>query len=203
MALIVETVACEANSNSYISIADADTYLVPRGLWPVTPDVPGENEGDPAVPDPVMVAAKESALIRAADYLNTLQWHGQPVDWQRTMAWPRIGVPQPGGSKGAVLPDNIVPKAVAQAQAELAGFIYGGINPLAPAERGGRVVSETHTTKAGDIDVIGGDSKSDAYTYAEAAPVETYFPAVVGLLRPYLSVVPGSSGARCVEAGRG
>ena len=203
MALIVETGSCEAGSNSHISLADADTYLVPRGLWPVTPDVPGENEGDPAVPDPVMVAAKESALLRAADYLNTLQWHGQPVDWQRTMAWPRIGVPQPGGSNGDVLPDNIVPKAVAQAQAELAGFIYGGTNPLAPAERGGRVVSETHTTKAGDIDVIGGDSKSDSYTYAEGAPVETYFPAVVGLLRPYLAVVPGSSGARCVEAGRG
>ena len=42
-----------------------------------------------------------------------------------------------------------------------------------------------------------------SYTYAEGAPVETYFPAVVGLLRPYLAVVPGSSGARCVEAGRG
>ena len=187
MALIVETGACEAGSNTYISLADADTYATDRGLW------------TSATTDD----AKTVALLRAADYLNTLQWHGQPVDWQRTMAWPRIGVPQPGGSKGAVLPDNIVPKAVAQAQAELAGFIYGGINPLAPAERGGRVVSETHTTKAGDIDVIGGDSKSDSYTYAEGAPVETYFPAVVGLLRPYLAVVPGSSGARCVEAGRG
>ena len=202
--LVVENgSATDPNSNSYISIADADAYLVPRGLWPVTPDVPGENEGDPAVPDPVMVAAKESALLRAADYLNMLQWHGQPVDWQRTMAWPRIGVPQPGGSKGAVLPDNIVPKSVAQAQAELAGFIYGGINPLAPAERGGKVIAESHSTTEGSIDVIGGDSKSDSYTYAEGAPVETYFPAVVGLLRPYLAVVPGSSGARCVEAGRG
>ena len=95
------------------------------------------------------------------------------------------------------------PKAIPQAQTELAALIVAGTNPLAPAERGGRVVSETHTTKAGDIDVIGGDSQSDSYTYAEGAPVETYFPAVVGLLRPYLAVVPGSSGARCVEAGRG
>lgn len=203
MALIVEDGTMPTGSTSYISLADADAYLVPRSLWPVTPDVPGENGGDPAVPDPAMVAAKESSLLRAADYLNTLQWYGQSVNWQRTMAWPRIGVPQPGGSNGAVLPDNIVPKAVPQAQAELAGLIYGGTNPLAPVERGGRVVAETHTTKAGDIDVIGGDSQSDSYTYAEGAPIETYFPAVVGLLRPYLAVVPGSSGARCVEAGRG
>ncbi len=201
--LIVEYGSCPEGSNSYISIADADAYLVPRGLWPVTPDVPGENEGDPAVPDPVMVAAKESALLRAADYLNTLQWYGQPVDWQRTMAWPRIGVPQPGGSKGAVLPYNIVPKAVAQAQAELAGLIYGGTNPLAPVERGGKVIAESHSTTEGSIDVIGGDSKSDSYTYADGAPIETYFPAVVGLLHALLAIIPGKSGARIVEVGRG
>ena len=197
--LIIEDGSCPEGSTSYISLADADAYLVPRGLWPVTPDVPGENEGDPAVPDPVMVAAKESALLRAADYLNTLQWRGQPVDWQRTMAWPRIGVPQPGGSNGAVLPDNIVPKAVAQAQAELAGLIYGGTNPLAPVERGGKVIAESHSPTEGSIDVIGGDS----YTYADGAPIETYFPAVSGLLRALLSVVPGKSGARIVEVGRG
>ncbi len=198
--LIVEYGSCPEGSNSYISLAVAETYATDRGLWPVTPDVPGENDGDPAVPDPVMVAAKESALLRAADYLNTLQWRGQPVDWQRTMAWPRIGVQLPDGG---TIPMSLVPKAVAQAQTELAALIVAGTNPLAPAERGGHVVAETHTTKAGDIDVIGGDSQSDSYTYSEGAPVETYFPAVVGLLRPYLSVVPGSSGARCVEAGRG
>lgn len=192
--------ATNPNANSYISLADADAYLVPRGLWPVTPDVPGENEGDPAVPDPVMVAAKGSALLRAADYLNTLQWYGQPVDWQRTMAWPRIGVQLPDGG---TIPMSLVPKAVAQAQAELAGLIYGGTNPLAPVERGGKVIAESHSTTEGSIDVIGGDSKSDSYTYADGAPIETYFPAVSGLLRPYLAVVPGSSGARCVEAGRG
>lgn len=192
--------ATNPNANSYISIADADAYLVPRGLWPVTPDVPGGNEGDPAVPDPVMTAAKESALLRAADYLNTLQWYGQPVDWQRTMAWPRIGVQLPDGG---TIPMSLVPKAVAQAQAELAGLIYGGTNPLAPVERGGKVIAESHSTTEGSIDVIGGDSKSDSYTYADGAPIETYFPAVSGLLRALLSVVPGKSGARIVEAGRG
>ena len=201
--IVIEDGSCPEGSNSYISIADADAYLVPRGLWPVTPDVPGENEGDPAVPDPVMVAAKESALLRACDYLNTLQWRGQPVDWQRTMTWPRVGVPQPGGSKGAVLPDNVVPKAVAQAQIELAALVYNGTNPLAPVERGGKVIAESHSTTEGSIDVIGGDSKSDSYTYADGAPIETYFPAVSGLVAAFLSVVPGKSGARIVEVGRG
>lgn len=198
--LIVEYGSCPEGSNSYISLADAETYATDRGLWPVTPDVPGENDGDPAVPDPVMVAAKESALLRAADYLNTLQWRGQPVDWQRTMAWPRIGVQLPDGG---TIPMSLVPKAVAQAQIELAGLIYGGTNPLAPVERGGKVIAESHSTTEGSIDVIGGDSKSDSYTYADGAPIETYFPAVSGLLRALLAIIPGKSGARIVEVGRG
>ena len=192
MALIVESGACEANSNTFISLADANTYATDRGLW------------TSATTDD----AKTVALLRAADYMNTLQWKGVAVTWDRVMAWPRESVPQPGGAKDiygnpVLLANNVVPKAIPQAQTELAALIVAGTNPLAPAERGGRVVAETHTTKAGDIDVIGGDSQSDSYTYADGAPVETYFPAVVGLLRPYLSVVPGSSGARCVEAGRG
>ena len=192
MALIVEDGSLPVGSNTYISLADADAYASARGLW------------TSATTDD----AKTVALLRAADYLNTLQWKGITVAWDRVMAWPREKVPQPGGAKDiygnpVLLANNIVPKAVAQAQTELAALIVAGTNPLAPAERGGRVVAEKHTTKAGDIDVIGGDSKSDSYTYAEGAPVETYFPAVVGLLRPYLAVVPGSSGARCVEAGRG
>lgn len=192
MALVVEDGSMPVGSNTYISLADANTYATDRGLW------------TSATTDD----AKTVALLRAADYLNTLQWKGIAVTWDRTMSWPREKVPQPGGATDiygnpVLLANNIVPKAIPQAQAELAALIVAGTNPLAPAERGGRVVSETHTTKAGDIDVIGGDSKSDSITYAEGAPVETYFPAVVGLLRPYLAVVPGSSGARCVEAGRG
>ena len=194
--LIVEDGTCPEGSNSYISLVDADAYLVPRGMWPVTPDAGGS-------PDLAMIAAKEAALLRAADYLNTLQWYGQPVDWQRTMAWPRVGVPQPGGGV-VMLPDSIVPRAVAQAQTELAALVYGGTNLLAPVERGGRILSESHSTTEGSVDVIGGDSKSDSYTYAESAPIETYFPAVSGLVSAFLAVVPGKSGGTgIIEAGRG
>ena len=202
--LIVEDGSMPEGANVYADLKAADDWLVPRGLWPATPETPGESANDPAVPDPATVSSKESALLRAADYLNTLQWHGQSVDWRRTMAWPRVGVPQPGSDNGAVLPTNIVPRAVGLAQAELAALIYGGTNPLAPVERGGKVIAESHSSTEGSIDVIGGDSKSDSYTYAEGAPVETYFPAVAGLLAPFLTVVPGKSGgAGVVEVGRG
>ena len=45
--LIVEDGSCPEGANSYVSLEDADAYLVPRGLWPVTPvEVTPDDEGD-------------------------------------------------------------------------------------------------------------------------------------------------------------
>lgn len=192
MSLIVEDGTMPEGANTYASIEDVDAYLVPRGLWEVTPEEGGDS----------VVKKKEAAIIRAFDAMNTLNWEGNVSDWQRVTAWPRENVPMPGvnqkpGEKPAFLPADMVPRAVVQAQMELAGLIYGGLNPLAPVERGGKVVSMSESSKEGDVDVIGGDSKSYSVTYAESAPVETYLPAVYGILGPYLREIPGKSGLIC------
>lgn len=190
--LIVEDGTMPEGANTYVSLADVDAYLVPRGLWETTPDDAGDS----------VIAKKEAAIIRAFDAMNTLNWAGDVPDWQRVTAWPRQNVPMPGvrpkpGEEPTFLPADMVPRAVVQAQMELAGLIYGGLNPLAPVERGGKVVSMSESSKEGDLDVIGGDSKSYSVTYAESAPVETYLPAVYGILGPYLREIPGKSGVIC------
>lgn len=190
--LIVENGTMPEGANTYVSLEDVDAYLVPRGLWETTPDDAGDS----------VIAKKEAALIRAFDALNTLNWVGDVPDWQRVTAWPRQNVPMPGvmpkpGEEPTFLPADMVPRAVVQAQMELAGLIYGGLNPLAPVERGGKIVSMSESSKEGDVDVIGGDSKSYSVTYAESAPVETYFPAVYGILGPYLREIPGKPGMIC------
>lgn len=190
--LIVEDGTMPEGANTYVSLADVDAYLVPRGLWETTPDDAGDS----------VIAKKEAAIIRAFDAMNTLNWVGDVPDWQRVTAWPRQNVPMPGvkpkpGEEPTFLPADMVPRAVVQAQMELAGLIYGGLNPLAPVERGGKVVSMSESSKEGDLDVIGGDSKSYSVTYAESAPVETYLPAVYGILGPYLREIPGKSGLLC------
>nr|DAE78997.1 MAG TPA: Putative Head Tail Connector Protein [Caudoviricetes sp.] len=197
MNLIIEDGTCPEGTNSYVSLAAADAYLVPRGLWPTTPVVmtPGE-EGGPstATPDAEMVAAKEAALIRAFDYLNgPLDWVGYKVDWQREPAWPRLSVPVPGTDPcmGQYIPSDVVPRAVVQAQMEIAALMYGGKDLFTPQERGGAVVSESHSTKEGGVDVIGGDSESHSYTYADDAPAEDWLPSVFPLLEPFLNSVPG------------
>lgn len=192
--LIVEDGTMPEGANTYVSLEDVDAYLVPRGLWETTPDDAGDS----------VIAKKEAAIIRAFDAMNTLNWAGDVPDWQRVTAWPRQNVPMPGvkpkpGEEPTFLPADMVPRAVVQAQMELAGLIYGGLNPLAPVERGGKVVSMSESSKEGDLDVIGGDSKSYSVTYAESAPVETYLPAVYGILGPYLREIPGKSGMICAR----
>lgn len=196
--LIVEDGTMPEGANTYVSLADVDAYLVPRGLWETTPDDAGDS----------VIAKKEAAIIRAFDAMNTLNWAGDVPDWQRVTAWPRENVPMPGvkpkpGEEPTFLPADMVPRAVVQAQMELAGLIYGGLNPLAPVERGGKVVSMSESSKEGDLDVIGGDSKSYSVTYAESAPVETYLPAVYGILGPYLREIPGKSGMICGRVAMG
>lgn len=196
--LIVEDGTMPEGANTYVSLELADAYLVPRGLWETTPDDAGNS----------VIAKKEAAIIRAFDALNTLNWVGDVPDWQRVTAWPRENVPMPGvkpkpGEEPTFLPADMVPRAVVQAQMELAGLIYGGLNPLAPVERGGKIVSMSESSKEGDVDVIGGDSKSYSVTYAESAPVETYLPAVYGILGPYLREIPGKSGMICGRVAMG
>lgn len=200
--LRVETGIGVEYPNSYADLACADAYLVPRGLWPAT-GVMVDTEAGTEEPDATMVTAKEAALIRAFDWLNSLDWLGNPLDWEQQAAWPRENVSVPGQTDKCIDTD-VVPRAVVQAQLEIAGLVFNGADMFAPKERGGKVRSESHSRSEGNLDVIGGDSQSDSYTYAESAPTETFYPAVAALLAPFLAEIPGKSyGSRIVEAGRG
>lgn len=200
--LQVETGICLDNPSSYADLACADAYLVPRGLWPAT-CVHVDTDAGTEEADKELVARKEQALVRAFDWLNSLEWLGDAIDWERQPAWPRLNVPMPG-KPDQFIGSDVVPRAVVQAQLEVAALIFNGTDMFSPKERGGKVVSESHSRSEGNIDVIGGDSQSDSYTYGEAAPVETFYPAVAALLAPFLAKVPGEShSARMVEAGRG
>ena len=191
--VIVEDGTGIMDANAYADLAAADAYLVARGIWAATPTVTTEGTDDTPPtfgPDAAIVAAKEAAIIRAADALAVLKWRGEARFPLSLMAWPRVGVEV----NGVEVPIDAVPPAVIRANIELAGLLYNGtVDPLAPVERGGKVISKSESTKEGDVDVIGGDSKSYSVTYSEAAPVETYLPAVYGILRPYLLEVPGET----------
>lgn len=211
MPLIVEDGRCPAFANSYISLADADAFLCGRGLWAATPatEAPGpdEPEGADSGPDSVdkggvepkeesapvldaeIVAAKESALIRAFDFLNTLKWKGKKPCWERIPAWPRENVPIPGADPVEFIEPDFIPMAVQFAQCELAALIYGGYGVFAPRERGGQY-SSLSESKSESVDVLS-ESESRSLAYKDGAPLETYLPSVYPLIEPFLEEISG------------
>ena len=85
MALTVETGTGAANSESYASVADADTYHTLRGNTNWIDDVD------------MTTAAKEAALRRATDYMNQayrMRWNGNRINTTQALDWPRANVPQ-------------------------------------------------------------------------------------------------------------
>lgn len=104
MAFVPETGAGLSNSNSYASVAQADSYFADRGNteWAA-----------------LTTAAKEQALIKATDFLEATyrsSWKGYRVSSTQALSWPRVEVT----ADSFPIPANIVPLPVTYACAELA-----------------------------------------------------------------------------------
>lgn len=117
--MVVENGTGMPDADSYISVADAEAYLVARGK---------ELTGN--------AAAKEAALIQATDYMVRYAWKGSRVSGTQALDWPRVGVE----ANGFPIPSNIVPVPVRHACAELAVRAQAG--DLAP-DLGRRTSQET------------------------------------------------------------
>jgi len=169
MALIIETGAGVANANTFVDSTFADSYFSDRGVstWTGTTN------------------AKESALVRAGQYLNGLNWIGSRVDYTHVMCWPRYAVPVAdyiaSGRNAALFgealwgmywPSTVVPELVKYAQCEAALRYLTGVDMMPDLDRGGYIVQQ-------EVAVI-------KTIYAGHAPAGTVFTSVVALLRPFL-----------------
>lgn len=132
MALDVEDGTAKSTSESFASVAEADTYWTSRGNVAWAADT----------------AAKEIALRKGSDYLEQkyrLLWNGSRVNSTQALSWPRIGVVVDGFD----VPANLVPMEVKRATIELAlRAVDGELLPDA-VSGGGEVVRE----KLGDMEV--------------------------------------------------
>jgi len=182
MALIVEDGTGKANAESYISVADADSYHLKFGnsAW-----VGYTTE------------TKEIALRRATAYIGEMfngKWQGQRT-WPAIQAldWPRRYVVIEGDqpeywniitkSSGIVIPSDLVPIPVREATAIIALSATGAVDPLLPPldpVGPGRVKSEKI--------VVGPLESAIVYTDNEGTIRDqtTRFPKLELKLRPYL-----------------
>jgi hypothetical protein len=136
---------------------------------------------------PLLLAEKEAALRRAADYLQQryrLNWAGYRVKDTQAMDWPRYDVPRidTAGSYGSfrgTYSSNIVPIEIQRANAEMAlraaaGELTSDVEP--------QVASE----KVDSIEV----------SYFQGATQIKHYPVIDRLLAPFLQ---GRGGIRVVK----
>ena len=114
MSLIVEDGTGKPDAESYISVADADTYHARRN-----------NTEWAALSDP----EKEAALIAATDYMQGYysgSWKGYKLTQHQALDWPRYAAVV----DGFTLDSAIIPQRVKNAASELA--FRSSQEPLAP-----------------------------------------------------------------------
>lgn len=163
MALVVEDGTGKADAESYVSVADADTYHDKRGnsVWAG-----------------LTTAVKEQLLRKATDYLLQMyrgRWKGCRVSSTQALDWPRYYVERKEldnfvyNAYPVYYDSDIVPTEIANATAELA--LRANSAALAPdMER------LTRREKVGPIEV----------EYEPNSAPNTLYRAVGGLLRPFL-----------------
>jgi len=160
MALTVETGSSSATADSYVSTADATTYLSNR--YGSTEAFVAMGSGDD----------KDALMRRAASYLDNVyaaRWKGDRSAGAQALAWPRTGVYD---LDGYTVGSDEIPTELGYAQAEVARRLKAGTDPLSDLERSGHVKRE----KVGEVEV----------EYMDRASGDTDFRQVDGLLRHYL-----------------
>lgn len=152
MALTVEDGTVVENANSYVSAADCTTYHTALGntTWTGTD------------------AAKEAAILRAMEWIESRPWRGVKTDYDNPLSWPRSGV---ADSDGYAVPEDEVPSGVVKALCEAALIEISDAGALRPSlKRGGEVQS---------FSIPGVISK----TFKSSAPATTTYHTIVGPLR--------------------
>jgi len=124
MSIIVETgVGTNIAANSYVTIAETDTYFESIGVTEWT-------EGDDD--------AKEYAVLNACLYMELLDWKGQKALSTDPLVWPRRGVVD---DDGYPVYSDTIPIQVRRAQMELALRYLQGKAPMGDISSGDGYVS--------------------------------------------------------------
>ena len=139
--ITVEDGSNVANANSFVTIAEARSYAVERGVTLSATD------------DSLAVM-----LIKACDYLEAQanRYQGEITNESQALQWPRIDV-YISGSKTA-FPSNAIPKQLKSAQSSLVVAISEGVDIMPNYSAADFVTEETVgpiTTKYADLTKIG------------------------------------------------
>ena len=156
---VVETGSGLSTANSYLSVADADTYHS---------NVTRSSDWSAAT-----AAVKQNALIVATQYLDIHyqgRWRGYRASGTQALAWPRASVED---DDGYWLDSASLPQRLKDACAEMALRVVLGDDLLGTVTETGEVVSESVTV--GPI--------SESKSYAGGKPYGYEYPKLDALVR--------------------
>ena len=172
MAFVVEDGSGLVNSNSYCSVADADTY---HAAYTLSAEWTAATQ-----------PAKENALVLATQYLDAKyggRWlgyrangYGEEDSREQALDWPRV---QAYDADGWAYDEDIVPARLVQATAEAALRIILGDDLLGTVTTPGGIKSESVTV--GPI--------SESKSYAGGKPYGYVYPKIDALVRPLIAEV--------------
>ena len=164
-----------ATADSYITVADADTYFDTRlnvTAWTVA-----------------VTADKERALKSATREIDLASFLGQPTDTVQALAWPRAYCPNPDTAADAnsdYLDDDTIPVRVLTATCELAlAYLNAGTTDLSLADPNAGVIRK----KVGPLETEWANGASRASGWAR-------YPLVASSLQPLLASGAGATWER-------
>lgn len=163
MAIIVEDGTGVPGANSYVTVAEFEAYALARGVT---------LTGTPT---------SEQLLLRAMDYIESLEYIGDIAICGQPLMWPRYGVYIDGY---CYVDGNTIPELLKNAQMVTALSIDAGMDPLSqfPTPR------LVHSTTVGPITV----------EYEQGQPYTTIIRRVSAMLR---RLIRGTGMAFCVSRG--
>jgi len=111
MAIVVEDGTIVAGANSYVTEAELTTYATARGI--------------------TLTTDTEQLLIRAMDYVESLEYQGLKLTEGQPLQWPRAGVVV----DGYLIDTDDIPELLKNVEMETAMSIDNGEDPLADIGR--------------------------------------------------------------------
>ena len=109
MAVVIVATAKAADANSYISLADADTYF--------------EGRVDTDAWDAAETDEQNRTLVTATNRLEQQDFHGTPTDSDQRLKWPRSGLTDMDSRSYG---QDVIPEPVEEATCELALALVNG-----------------------------------------------------------------------------
>jgi hypothetical protein len=161
---VVEDGSVVASANSYITVADADTYF--------------GNYGDPATWSDASDDEKQEALRLASQYIDSEygdSWQGARSDPDQVLDWPRYLVYT---REGWLVGSSTIPRRLKDAICELALRVLDGITLHEDIANDGTILKTE--VKIGPI--------TDKVEYVGGSSPTTQFPKVKQLIQEFLEI---------------